>query len=127
MNMRSRVNTEAARRHDERRERENSATRLLEAVPDLVSLDLALAESRGEIAGGVTHIRHIVVASAPALFEIPCGDPRCKDGGHDLTYEIVRALRGRATDPSGRDTCNGSVGSATCGRDLHFRATAVYR
>ena len=125
--MRSRLNLEATRRFAERRERENSAARLLAEVPDLVSLDLSLSESRGEMAGGVTHVRHIVVGSAPALFEIPCGDPSCKEGGHDLTYEIVRALRQRATESDGRDTCNGSVGSASCGRDLHFRAIAVYR
>jgi hypothetical protein len=68
-----------------------------------------------------------MVDRAPALFLVPCGDPRCADGEHDLTTVVMRALRARETSFRGIDECTGSVGSSTCPRVLHFQATAEYR
>jgi hypothetical protein len=72
-------------------------------------------------------VRHIVVASAPALFVMPCHDTQCKDGGHDLTTEILSALRGQKVNFQGEDVCSGVVGSAGCSRVLGYVAVATYR
>jgi hypothetical protein len=119
----------AAQRAAERREREDRAPRLADEVPDLVSLRLEIEERSGSIA--VTqpkYIRRIVVASAPALFLVPCGDSSCHDGGHDFTRGVLQALRARQTRFSGEEGCSGSLGSgAVCNRILHFEAVAEYR
>jgi hypothetical protein len=76
-----------------------------------------------------SHIRRIVVANAPALFEIPCQDPSCEGGGHDLTSVVMRALRMNETRFVGEDVCNGRVGTAQadCARVLHFSGEAEYK
>jgi hypothetical protein len=124
--LRSTKNTEAARRFAERRQREDEAPRLIAEVPALASLKLELSERKGEAAGSTTHTRRIVVASAPAYFEIPCGDPSCADGGHNLTYPLMRALRGHAVQFDGEDVCHGNVGSSHCGRVLRYIGVATY-
>src|SRR6201995_5963313 len=84
--------TEAAERAQARRELENSAPRPATEVPTLLTLKLDLEEHEGTSRRPEqNHIRHIVVASAPALFMVPCGDSRCKDGGHDITREVMRS------------------------------------
>jgi hypothetical protein len=118
----------AAQRSAERREREDRAPRLATEVPDLLSLKLQIEESSGgSPVAEPKHIKRVVVEHAPALFLLPCGDSRCNDGGHDVTYAIMRALRDKETTFSGDDVCEGSVGSAQCGRTLHYEATAEYR
>jgi hypothetical protein len=67
-----------------------------------------------------------VVDQAPALFLVPCGDPRCADGEHDLTTTVMRALRQHETAFKGQDECRGSVGPSACSRVLHFDAVAEY-
>jgi hypothetical protein len=118
----------AAQRAQERRERENSAPRLADAVPGLVSLRLEI-EERSEAASvnQPKYIRRIVVATGPALFLVPCGDSKCTDGGHDLTDTIMHALQGHRTEFSGDHACQGSIGTASCARILHFDAVAEYR
>ncbi len=114
----------AALRSAERRQREDDAPRLKALVPPLVSLQIAVCE---EHAGGSSkHLKHVVVERAPALFIIPCGDATCQDGGHDITNEIMSALRGRATLASGDSGCGGMTGSAPCPRRIRFDLTAVY-
>src|SRR5262245_36083864 len=89
-----RRNTEAAQRAAARKQREDDAPRLLTEVPNLESLRLEIDVRRetGTLSGG-THIRRVVVENAPALFFVPCADRDCNDGGHDLTREIMTALR----------------------------------
>jgi hypothetical protein len=123
--MNRRNNSPAALRFADRRQRENDAPRLSGEVPCLMSLRLEIEERTG--VGGTKHIRRIVIGSAPALFLVPCGDPRCTDGEHDLTYAVMRALRARETSFEGTDECMGSTGSSNCGRVLHFDARAEYR
>jgi hypothetical protein len=126
-NMRSRRNSEAAQRFAERRRREDAAPRLRTEVPGLVSLNLELTEQGAETTAAMKHLRRVVVESAPALFEIPCLDPACLDGGHDLTHSIMRALRARASTFEGEDACHGSVRTAACGRVLRYAVVATYR
>jgi hypothetical protein len=123
--MNSRRNSPQALRFAERRKREDDAPRLREMVPNLVSLRLDIADRSG-VAEGSEHIRRVVVDHAPALFLVPCGDPRCVDGEHDLTNTVLRALRSRETSFHGEDACRGSIGPSACSRVLQFDAFAAY-
>ena len=123
--MNYRRNSPQAQRFAERRRREDDAPRLRDQVPDLLSLRLDI-EDRTDV-GGNTHTRRVVVDHAPALFLVPCGDPRCSDGEHDLTSTVMRALRTHETSFHGEDECRGAVGPSPCSRVLRFDAKAEYR
>ena len=119
-----RTNSLAAQRFADRRQREDEAPKLSSQVPSLLSLKLDVEERSG--VGGTKHIRRFLVDRAPALFLVPCGDPRCVDGEHDLTMTVMHALRDRQISFSGQDECRGSIGSSPCLRVLHFDGTAEY-
>ena len=122
-----RKQSEASQRFAERRKREDEAPRLSTEVPRLKNLQLEIQERTGvSSVAEPKHMRRIVVEHAPALFVIPCGDPRCKDGGHDITHDVLRALRSGETTFEGQDTCVGSQGSGQCARVLHYVAIATY-
>jgi hypothetical protein len=123
-----RQDREVTRRTAERRQREDEAPRLAETIPELLGLRLEVLEHSSSISHPEhTHVRHVVVASAPALFVMPCHDTQCKDGGHDLTQEILAALRRRNARFEGEDVCRGTVGSAGCSRVLGYVAVATYQ
>jgi hypothetical protein len=117
----------AAARFAERRRREDDAPRLSQQVPNLASLRLEIEERTGVTETQPKHIRRFVIDRAPALFLVPCGDPRCTDGEHDLTTAVMRALRASETSFGGNDECMGTIGTSPCGRVLHFEAVAEYR
>ncbi len=118
--------TEASRIAIERRERENAARRLREVVPELAHLKLYIEEKRtGSEVIDVTHTRLIVIDRAPALFEIGCSDRNCT-GNHDLTGQVLRALRAHVPSFEGSDCCHGESKDGSCCRELHFRAEANY-
>lgn len=113
----------------ERRKREDDAPRLKDEIPNLLELRLEIDEYTGESpVSAARHTRHIVVQSAPALFELGCTESSCTDGGHDLTSQILRQLRSGATEFGGEDACYGRVGSASvpCRRVLRYVAHAKY-
>jgi hypothetical protein len=119
--------SEAAARFDERRRREDAAARLLDQVPSLRSLRLDLVEH--EHAGGpvaMKHVRHIVVARAPSLFVLLCGDHDCQDGGFDITREVLQELRTGATTFAGDKDCRGTRHGDICRRRLHYTGHASY-
>jgi hypothetical protein len=121
-------NSEAAQRFAERRRREDAAPRLREAVPSLATLRLEVDERRGVTnAGDPKHVRLVVVDSAAALFSLPCGDHGCRDGGHELTDVVLRALKAGAARTELEDPCHGNVGTVPCGLVLHLLLTATYR
>jgi hypothetical protein len=123
-----RRNNEASERHAERRRREDEAPRLQATFPSLVSLKLHLQEAKGDVSVAETgHIRHVVVAHAPLLFEMPCRDTACKDGGHDVTNAIAKALRAGEKNFTGEHQCTGYVGDSPCQRVLRYTATAAYK
>lgn len=123
-----RRNNEASERSAERRRREDEAPRLAASFPNLVSLKLQLQELKGDVSVAETgHIRHVVVAHAPLLFEMPCRDSACKDGGHDVTAAIARALKAGDTQFEGEHGCTGYVGDAPCQRVLRYTASATYK
>jgi hypothetical protein len=120
--------SEGAERQQERRRREDEAPRLAATVPSLEKLSLEVSERSASIARPEhTHTRHIVVASAPALFEVPCHDTRCKDGGHDLTARVLAALKSKQARFQGEDACRGVVGNAACARVLDYIGIASYQ
>jgi hypothetical protein len=120
-------NSEAAQRFAERRRREDEAPRLLERVPRLVQLRLEISERRGTTrAGDPKHVRLVVVSAAPALFELPCGDRACRDGGHDVTDAVLRALVAGETRFELEDACYGTIGSASCNAVMHITVEATY-
>lgn len=124
----NRRNRDAASRFAERRKREDEAPRLRAEIPGLESLKLDIDERRpGVVSAEVAHVRRVVVEHAPALFELPCSDPACQDGGHDLTSRVMRALKEHIESFDGEDTCVGHVGNVSCERILRYVATATYR
>lgn len=121
--------SEAQLRATERRKRQDDAPRLKTEIPGLSELRLEIEEYLGgSTVSAARHTRHIVVAGAPALFEFPCSESGCNDGGHDLTSEIMRALRSGSTEFQGEDTCYGHLGSSAspCRRVLRYSAIAKF-
>lgn len=106
--------------------RERAAPRLQQEAPGLVSLRLTFDDLRSPNAhGNVTYAKPIMVATAPAYFDIPCSEPRC-DGRHDLTQSVLTALRAGLTSFSGRSVCNGWLGDAACDRALTYGYVATF-
>jgi hypothetical protein len=125
--MYNRRQSEASLRYAERKRREDEAPRLATEVPALRELRLEIEErSGGSLVAEPVHVRRIVVEHAPALFILPCGDSRCKDGGHDITHAVLRSLHAKEERFEGQDLCSGSQGSGQCSRALHYVAIATY-
>jgi len=114
----------AALRFADRRKREDEAPRLRDSVQGLVGLVLEIEDRSGDAV--TKHVRRVQVDQAPALFLVPCVDPRCVDGEHDLTYDVMRALKAHQTKFEGKDECRGSLGPASCPRIVHYEAVAEY-
>jgi len=120
--------SEVALRAQERRRREDEAPRLSTRVPRLATLVLTIEERRpGGVGADVSHVKRVVVDSAPALFDLSCCDRACKDGGHDITRAIMQELERGTTEFEGEDTCHGSLGTAQCARILKYKAVASYK
>ena len=118
---------EAANRFRERREREDTAPRLQDRVDRLLTLSIEIDDHFGAIMMAKTrYVRHVVVDRAPALFQIPCSEPSCEDGGHDVTREVMQALLAGEPEFSGEDVCFGWRGDQRCDRVLHFVGHATY-
>jgi hypothetical protein len=112
-------------RFAERRQREDEAPRLSAEAPNLRSLRLEIEEQGASAQPKYT--RRIVIDTAPALFFLPCADPRCVDGGHDVTASVMRALRCHSHSFDGTNECVGYVGSSACARTIHFNVFAEYQ
>lgn len=124
--MNRRRQSEAASRFEERRKRENEAPRLHDEIPKLQSLRMALDEYRTRDESPLfSHVRHIVVGRAPALFVVPCSEQDC-DGDHNLTRDVMRLLESSTTQFEGEDECYGLRNASTCHRTLHYRVDATY-
>ncbi len=111
----------------ERRERADAAPPLAQRFPALAALRFEIHETReGAEIPGSRRARPIVVPHATAHFELPCIDPECHDGGHDLTANVLRELGSRRLSFEGSHTCSGSIGSSPCQRHLHWIAQASW-
>jgi hypothetical protein len=116
-----------AERYAERKQREDEAPRLSTQVAELVSLRLDIVDQPSGGGPQIKYARKIVIENAPALFLLPCGDPRCTDSGHDITHAVMRALHNHETEFKGDDPCTGTLGLGTCNRILHFKGEAEYK
>jgi len=106
----------------------DESPRLLDEVPTLDSLRVSVEESGdGSFLTASKYTRLFVLHNAPAYFWIPCGNPRCESGGHDLTREIMHALRARAERAEGQHDCPGSSGNGYCTTVIRYRVDAAYR
>ncbi|MFP6684409.1 MAG: hypothetical protein VB934_06840 [Polyangiaceae bacterium] len=122
-----RPNKQAYLRAIERRKREDDAPRLKSRVPRIESLNITISESGRDLGDlDVSYIRRVVVERAPALFDLPCSDPRCTGGGHDVTRPFLNALRHAQTSFEGSHRCGGTVKETECPLALRFEATATY-
>ena len=118
---------DGAARFAARRQREIDAPKLTEEVPSLATLRMEVTELGGT--GTILeskHVRLVVVGSAPALFLVPCGDPACKEGGHDITREVVNHLKRSDASFEIEDGCPGTTGTANCSRIIKVKAEATY-
>lgn len=120
--------TEASQQAAERRQREDRAPRLKAEAPTLDTLRLELEEMRqGASVPETVHVKHVAVEHAPALFDLPCLDTTCMGGGHDVTHQVLAALRSKSTKFQGEHACNGTTRTAPCTRVLRYVALATYR
>ena len=120
----SKKSSAAAMRSAERRRREQEAPRLASEVPGLKSLRIEVVEHMPT--GTTKHVKLVVVAHAPALFVLPCGDSDCHDGDYDLTRDVMWALRARSKELAGESSCQGSVRSGNCNRRINYQVSADY-
>jgi hypothetical protein len=126
--MNYRKNLERKERRAQRMAREDAAGKLILRAPELTALHIEIDETqRGASVSGTRYIRRVVLAQAPALFEVPCSDPQCENGGYDVTGEILSALASLRTLFEGHRACSGRTGANDCARVLHYVATATYR
>src|SRR5579859_2975555 len=116
--------SEAAQRAEERRAREDQAPRLHTVVPRLRSLSILVEDRSAGSVARLKHVRRVVVERAPALFFIGCSASNCKDGGHDVTDLVMRALLRGETSFQGEDRCFGALGPSACTRVMYFDASA---
>jgi hypothetical protein len=105
----------------ERFRRELEAPLLRTEVPDLLGLSIELAEGgQGGSMPETRHVRRFVLATARALFLIPCGNPLCQGGGHDISTVVMGALRSHRPEQAGDSPCPGLVDGTPCTRTVHF-------
>lgn len=128
MNWRREQHGERQESLTEQRRREDDAERLKYAVPDLTSLRIRVSEPRPDGHSSTNpYVKHVVIPSAPALFEIRCSEPKC-DGIHDVTDTILDRLRRGHTAFEGDSPCGGVLGAAQapCSRTLHYHVEAAF-
>lgn len=123
--MYSRKPSNAALCAQERRRREDDAPRIAAVFPNLLGLKISVEERAATATP--KYIRRIVVTHAPALFILPCSDPHCSDGGHDVTTEMTQAIRSEKKVFEGTHECGGTIGSTPCRRVIWFSAEAEYQ
>src|SRR5512147_447027 len=107
-----------------RRQREDDAPRLATLLPEVTALAIRVDE-RSTISAP-KYVRRFVVDRAPAVFLIPCSDPNCSEGGHDISSDVVAALRSKRSHFTGSHVCTGWVGSKQCERTIWFDGEAEY-
>lgn len=123
--MRRRRNLESAR--SDRWKREDDAVRLKAEVPAISQLRLELFETEeGVEVPASRRVRHIIVDRAAALFEIACSTKDCEHGGHDITDQILPALKNGSVQVDGTHDCKGRIEEIPCIRTLAFTAYAKF-
>lgn len=116
---------------DLRRERRwdlaDEAPRLLEEVPSLASLRMVVhASADGKFTSAPKYTRLFVLDSAPAYFWIPCSNPGCEEGGHDVTRDVISGLKAGKKHITGQSECCGVVRDMPCTAAIRFEVEASY-
>ncbi len=110
----------------EHRRREDAAPRLRDEIEHLESLRFHFEDLRPEgQTPAIAYTRPIVVATAPAHFEVRCMDARC-NGRHDLSQPVLHALRQSKTFFAGQSPCGGMIGDMACDHTLAYKCEATY-
>lgn len=115
-----------AKRFADRRRCEDEAPRLTALVPKLGALRFEVEEAHGTVGRHLAHIRHIVIARAPARFFLACGDPNCRDGGHELTQPVLDALQRSKPRFEIVHSCGGQIRGQRCWCTLYLTGVAEY-
>lgn len=111
----------------ERRRREGDAPLLCDEAPGLTSLSIEIKVSgQGPGMPDTRYIRRFALATAPALVLFACGEPRCEAGGHDISAEVMAALRAKQPELQGETVCQGTVGTEGCTRTVHYEVVATF-
>lgn len=79
-----------------------------QAHPSIQSLRLEAVE-HGEVQSELRRTRVYTEANIPAT--IPCGNPRCRRGGYDLTGLMIALEHGKQTSYQQKFRCNGQEGT----------------
>ena len=108
----------------ERRQREDNAPRISGVLPQLSELSIHVDEH--STITSPRYVRRVVVQSAPALFIVPCSDPNCADGGHDISSDVIKSVRSGLRTFTGTHVCNGQNGTRVCSRTIWYRCEAAY-
>jgi hypothetical protein len=122
-----RRNSGRLERQTSRHLREDEAGRLLDKVPALTSLSIAMQEAPADNrANDTRYTRRVVLEHASSLFEVRCSDAHCDEGVYDLTRHLVAALAAGSTHVEGECACSGTRPTGPCDRVLRYVATATY-
>lgn len=124
-----RRNPEALTRSRSRKQKDDVARRLSEVLPELASLQLEISEIPAPTAEPrdiVSYRKHIIVDRAPARFELPCHDHKC-DGAHNITQNVLGALRRKERCIEGSDPCGGQTKLGACPYEMQYVIMATYR
>lgn len=116
--------TNAAIAATARRQREDDAPRLAVVVPGVTSLAIRVDER--SVISAPKYVKRFVIDRAPAVFLLPCSDANCSDGGHDISSDVVTALRSKKARFAGSHVCTGWIGSKRCERTVWFEGEAEY-
>jgi hypothetical protein len=109
----------------ERRRREDEAPRISKILPQLSTLSIHVDEH--STIASPRYVRRVVIDSASTLFIMPCSDPHCCDGGHDISSAVIEAVRSKRGSFSGTHICDGQIGSRDCGRKIWYSGEASYQ
>jgi hypothetical protein len=111
----------------EQRRREDAAPRVRDLVPTLRSIRFNFQDCREPGRSiALPYTRHVVIATAPALFAFRCIEPTC-NGRHELTDAIMRALKNGERRAEGESVCQGYIGDVPCDRKLIYLCEAEYQ
>ena len=105
-------------------------TTFKKAYPNIKTIKLH-ATHRGEVTSEMQRLQYYSEASLPR--EIPCPNPRCRQGGYSLTGLVISLDHDRLPEYETRYSCNGHEGSpagrregSPCMNSVAIKVQATY-
>lgn len=103
-----------------------------EAYPDVLSIRFE-GKERGDLPRDQEErIQHYTEADLPQI--VPCGNPRCQQGGYDLNATLIGITHSRETEYEIDWSCNGHEGTpkgrrigVDCMNSITGKLTIAYR